>query len=504
MVGVSDLREPRVTFNMTTTPFAEPVEENPERSLRTLPGFLAAGFRLGLRNWPCVVWVYVVTLVFALLTAVPVNYGLSPYLDHSLEAEKIGGTLDFASLAELGVHLNADGFFPVVLRNARWLQTLELLVLFVLFAGSVWLFVSGEAPRLPALVRGGLTYFWRFVRAALIAGFVTVVIAGGLLAIREMLLDRLDAVVVERPLFFWALISGAVVVFAALLVRLWWDLVEIYIVRIVRNAARSVSPGVLDGQPKIHPVRQALMPALRLLRHHFWLLGGSFFLSGLAGICAFGVCVYFWKLLPAHQVFLAAFLGQLGLFSLLAARFWQRGVETVLVMSEAQPRIVDKTPVLEAASVHEAALPVRTEELEHLEQRQQRQEVEEILASADTGNLASSSEPILREAPDFAEPEPDAPQPAFNRMPEPTLRDLVLKLRNQPWAKTEEVPEIPLEPTPAAPAPTVADPVTEPYTALLERHNAKLPLGAKPGPAKEEPTNQPGKDTGKDFDRKEP
>jgi hypothetical protein len=105
-------------------------------------------------------------------------------------------------------------------------------------------------------------------------------------------------------------ISGVVVLLVALVLRLWWDLVEVYI---VRNA--------MDGERRVHV---ALLPALRLLFRYFFRTFGSFLVAGVAGVAALALCLYSWKALPARQVWIAALLAQLGLFLLLAGRFWQR------------------------------------------------------------------------------------------------------------------------------------------------------------------------------------
>jgi hypothetical protein len=394
----------------------EPLTTPPHRNL------LIEGFRVALRNWPCVVWVYAITLVFALLTAVPFSYGISPYIDHSLEAEKIAGTLDVAALGELGMQLRDAGFFPMVARNARWLQTVEQLLLFVLFAGSVFVFVTAEPPRASVLLRGGVAYFWRFVRAALLAGCVAIVVLGALLALRAVLLSRAENTIVGQPMFWISAATGLVILLVGLLIRLWWDVLEIYV---VRNA--------MDGEVR---VRYAAPAALRFLRRHFLSLSGSFLLSGLAGIAAFALCVYFWKLLPAHQIWVAMILAQFGLFFLLAGRFWQRGVETWLVMTKDPPHII-----------------------------REEMAVEEMAVELEEGN-----------------PAPFLPEPVEGAA-EPTLQDLVLKLRSEPWAKTEPGPEPVLISAPVPePEPIQSNPVTEPYTALLERHKAKLPLGEKPQP----------------------
>jgi hypothetical protein len=440
------------------------LEESNFQATRPDPGLLVRGLRLGLRNWPCLVWVYAVNLMFGLFAAAPFTNGLSLTLDHSLEARKIAGTLDVGTLGELWIQLSKTSFTHMVMRTTFWLQVLEQLVLFVFFAGVVVVFVSAEPPRISALLRGGLAFFWRFVRAALLAGCVAMAVLGSLLGLRAVLLDHVGAVYVERSMFLFAVLTGAVVLLIGLVVRLWWDLVEIYI---VRNAI----PNTIDDKRQ---VRYALLPAFRLLTRNFWKLGGSFLLAGIAGLSLFSLCLYLWKLLPAHQVWGAALLGQLGLLFLLASRFWQRAIETAMVLSTDPPQ-------LHRDDIAAEELPAPAEE-------------EMAVAS-------SMSMPPLGD---------------------PTLQDLLQKLRKEPWANPDVLPSPLVEPAPAEPGavsepaaiaepvlpaslpqdvalaadpiPGTLDPVREPYTVLLERHNAKLPLGEKPPEkaAQDDPGEKPG------------
>src|SRR5271156_6024475 len=97
MVIVPGLRKRGETHRVSMTTQL-PLPGPPLRPKPPLPNLLAQGFQLVLRNWPCVVWVYAVNLFFALLASVPFATGLSSYLDHSLAAQKIAGTIDIASL----------------------------------------------------------------------------------------------------------------------------------------------------------------------------------------------------------------------------------------------------------------------------------------------------------------------------------------------------------------------------------------------------------------------
>lgn len=424
---------------MNTTIELKSPGEQPPRTKRPLPNLLVQGFQLALRNWPSVVWVYAVNLGFGLLAAVPFSTGLAPYLDHSLAAQRIAGTIDLSYLAELSGHLHQAGFRAIAINTAAWLNLLQLLVLFVLFAGTTFVFVAAEPPRLSVLLRGGIAYFWRFVRAGLLAGCIAAVILGILFTARTLLLTRLSNVYVERELFLYSAISAAVVLLVALLVRLWWDLVEVYIVR-----------NVMDGERR---VLQAFLPALRLLSKYFFRTVGSFLLSGILGVGALALCLFLWKqFVPAHQVWLAFLLAQLGLFLLLASRFWQRGIEATLVLSVDPPIVV-----AEAAADDMDAIP---------------EEEGDMPVVAALGASSSTSEP--------------------------TLSELVEKLRTEPWGNPDAPPVVPLHSSvPSTPVPpSSADPskVNEPQTSRLDRHATKFPLG---GVAPENQAENPDQDADK-------
>src|ERR1700677_2888368 len=171
---------------------------------RPLPSLLVQGFRLTLRNWPFVGWAYAVNLCFGLLPGIPFATGLAPYLDHSLAAQRIAGTVDVSYLGELLTHLHATSFLSTAVHTAVWLNLLQLIVLFFLFAGTTFVYVSAEPPQLSVLLRGGVAYFWRFLRAALLAGCIAAVILGILLAARALLLDRASSVYVEREMFLFS------------------------------------------------------------------------------------------------------------------------------------------------------------------------------------------------------------------------------------------------------------------------------------------------------------
>jgi hypothetical protein len=385
---------------------------------RPLPNLLVEGFRLVLRNWPLVLWAYGINLVFGLLAAIPFSTGLRPFLDHSLAAQRVAGTIDISYLFELMRHLHQATFFETAANTAGWLTALQFVFLFLLFAGTVFVYVSAEPPQLSVLMRGGVAYFWRFVRAGLMAGGISLVILGILSGARSALLFRLGEVYVDRPMFYYSAVTGVVVLFTAMLLRLWFDLVEVYIVH-----------NVMDGESR---ARHALLPAYRLLSRYFFRTVGCFLLAGIAGVAALALCVYAWKtLVPAHQVWLACLLSQVGLFLLLTSRFWQRGIGVALVMSADPPML---------AATDEIAGLVEEEE--------------EIPSLAGAAGLAGLSEP--------------------------TLRDLVAKLRTEPWATPDKTPKPPTAEPAVIPPGATFDPKTAPKAVPVPE--AILPDAPKTAP----------------------
>src|ERR1700761_1138097 len=182
-----------------------------ENTKRPLPSLLFHGLKLTWRDWPCVFWAYGVNLVFGLLAAVPFASGLTAYLDHSLAAQRIAGTIDIMTLGELGMHLHRSGVFPIVVHTAFWLNLLQLLILFVLFTGSVFVFITSEPPTPLVLLRGGVTYFFRFVRAAILGRCGGAVVLGILLGLRAAMLGWADAGYTGVGMFYYRIFSGVLV-----------------------------------------------------------------------------------------------------------------------------------------------------------------------------------------------------------------------------------------------------------------------------------------------------
>jgi hypothetical protein len=81
-------------------------------------------------------------------------------------------------------------------------------------------------------------------------------------------------------------------------------------------------------------VRQGLLPALRLIVRHFFWIFPTFLLPYAVALGLIAACFFLWKtLIQGNHPWPAYLAAQIVLFLLLATRFWQRGMEVALVVA---------------------------------------------------------------------------------------------------------------------------------------------------------------------------
>jgi len=283
----------------------------------TKPGsILTGGFVLMCRNWRCLTWTFFINLVLAAIATLPYVAQLSALLDHSLAAKSFTGRLDLGAYIEMVGHL---GERPSGLWNsALSLDILFAVVLFVFTPAILSIFLGDEVASLGNMFRVGLRFFWRMVRITLLFALIAGITLAVLGAVRTGLLNKLDDIYVERAWFTWALITALIVGAVAVFFRLWFDLAELLTVE--RGTYRI-------GRIEDRAVRRTLGPALKLFRIGFLRLYLSFIFVGALGAAGLLLALMLWHALPPGSTFLAFVFAQIGLFLLLASRFWQRGLE---------------------------------------------------------------------------------------------------------------------------------------------------------------------------------
>jgi hypothetical protein len=285
--------------------------------MESKPGsILFGGFVLMCRNWRCLTWAFFLNLLLAAIATVPDIAQLSALLNHSLAAHSLAGRLDLGAYAELVGHLNERP--SGIWNSAISLDFLFAFVLFVFTPAILSIYLGDEVASLGNMFRVGLRFFWRMVRITLFFALIAGVTLGILGALRGGLLNKIDDIYVERGYFAWALGTGLIVGAIAVFFRVWFDLAELLV---VERGTYHI------GRIEDRAVRRTLGPAFKLFRAGFLRLYLSFIFVGALGFAGLALAVLLWHAVPAKANFLAFVFAQVGLFVLLAARFWQRGLE---------------------------------------------------------------------------------------------------------------------------------------------------------------------------------
>src|SRR5712672_1441984 len=176
------------------------------------------GLSLTLQRLPALLWTYVFNLLLAFLFSISLNRQLSKLLNHSLATQRLSSGFDLGTIGDASIPL-------------------FLIVYFLLVPGTLFCYQTDTPARLGTLLQQGLLYFWRFVRITLLTLLVSVLI-----------------------------LAGNIVLFLlASILRLYFDLVEVYTVQL----GQHLRPALFGHQTKPdRRVRRTLGPAWRALRTH--------------------------------------------------------------------------------------------------------------------------------------------------------------------------------------------------------------------------------------------
>src|ERR1700730_6730202 len=186
------------------------------------------GLSLTLRRLPALLWSYVFNLALAFLFSISLNLQLSRLLNHSLAAQRLSSRFDLGTIGEpsLPLHQGPTGDAGAV--SGHTSIPLFLIVYFLLVPGTLFCYQTDAPARLGTLLQQGLLYFWRFVRITLLALLVSGLILGPLFALQGKWADHVDDQIVGRSAFFLIPAGNIVLFLVAPILRLFFDLVEVY------------------------------------------------------------------------------------------------------------------------------------------------------------------------------------------------------------------------------------------------------------------------------------
>ncbi len=282
---------------------------------------LLGGLRMVLKHPGAVFWTYLFNLVLALVFSLSLHDRVASVLDHSLAAERLNGAFDLGTLGALTIKLTqrvpASGAFP----HAGVL--LYFLVYFLLVPGALFSYRVDAPQRLSILLSSGLNFFWRFVRITLLTALISAAVLVPLFLLQNAWMEHVDDRVVGVSAVWHDVAGWLVIALVAALLRVYFDLVEVYTVQLDDLYRES-------GKPD-RRVRKVLIPAFKMLRANFARVYGSFWLTALVGLAAMAfAAVVSVGMLAQPRVWPAFLLLQGAFLVSLFTRYWMRAAETAL------------------------------------------------------------------------------------------------------------------------------------------------------------------------------
>ena len=290
---------------------------------------LLGGFGIALRGLPALLWTYVLSLGAALLFASRFYGQWDALLSHSLAAQSLTSGFDLGTLASGFMRLSerVPGGNPPHFGGLL----VFAIVSFVLVPGTLFCYAAPAPTRLSTLLRFGIEHFWRFVRITLLFLLVGGVVLGSLSALRAALSGVIDDHIVGRPAFLLNAVGFVILFLVATLVRLYFDLVEVYTVQL----------GVQTTRPHTRSdrrIRLTLKPAWRTFTRRFASAWLTFLLLTVLGLSVLALATRFLvESLAQPRVWPAFVVMQLAILFDLFTRFWQRGAETILAEDHPLP-----------------------------------------------------------------------------------------------------------------------------------------------------------------------
>lgn len=289
---------------------------------------LVYGLRLVVTVPGALLWTYALNLGLALVFSLRLHAQLASILDHSLAAERLNSAFDFGTLQAV---LHRMSYMAPDTGDTSYAGLpLYLIGYFILVPGTLFCYQSAAPSRLPILVSSGISYFWRFVRITLLTVAVSLILLGPLMAVQAAWTAHVNDHVVGRSALLQKLPGWLVIFLVASLLRLYFDLVEVYTVQL---GDRCRADGRQDRR-----VHRVLLPALRTLFSNFGRAYFSFVWLMILGFAILAIPSRIaMHMLAQPRVWPMFLLGQAGLFGMMATRFWQRGAETILACDNPLP-----------------------------------------------------------------------------------------------------------------------------------------------------------------------
>jgi hypothetical protein len=320
------------------------------------------GLSLTLRRLPAFLWTYIFNLTLAFLFSIGLNHQLSSLLNHSLAAQRLSSGFDLGAIGETYQHLHEGPARDGGTLASHASIPLYLIIHFLLVPGTLFCYQTNTHARLSTLLQQGLAFFWRFVRITFLTLLISGLILGPLFFLQGKWADHVDDHAVGLHAFLATLAGNIVLFLVASILRLYFDLVEVYTVQLGQHLRPNIfgKPSKPDRR-----VRRALGPAWRTLQANFSQAWPIFLFLTILGFAAVILTARTsMHMLAQPRVWPTFLLAQLGLFLMLFTRFWQRGAETSLALQNPIPSPAH--PILPTAGIVNPDNPLHPNSRIHL------------------------------------------------------------------------------------------------------------------------------------------
>jgi len=273
-------------------------------------GVLREGARRVWRYQRALWWLFIVNLLTATFSAIPVTSHLGKVTDQSVHSQRLANGFDVMAFMELAAN-------PEVSFWSHTTPTIPFVLIYFVFA----LFVTGGILSAYALDRklttgeffqAAGTYFWRWVRL-----LVHLLIVITPILILTSIVNKWSGTLADdapqEKLGFWVEVAGfLVVIFLAMAVRLWFDMAQIVAVA-----------------QKERSMWRALGRARRVTFGHFGSLFWVYFQISLTAWLTLALALWSWAYMPGSRAGISFLMFELLMLWWIGTRLWQRASETV-------------------------------------------------------------------------------------------------------------------------------------------------------------------------------
>jgi hypothetical protein len=261
-------------------------------------------------------WLFALNLVTAWIASLPLRAVLHAVLDRSLEAQRLVDSFDLPTYLLLRQQPQLPG--SMLMPPAAAAGGLFLLLMVILSGGVVSELLEDRKLNGQEFAARCAAFFWRMTRLTLYSA----VALGAVLTIGSVAAGSVskltDHWTDERIGFAAAMAVRLLMLLAALLVRLWFDVAQ---ARMVRNDERKV----------LRELWRSFLPALRsgVYRQYLGI--------GVLAAASFGAGLWIWAILP-HASMAAAFVVlELVTLAQIAARLWMKASSAHWVALQPEP-----------------------------------------------------------------------------------------------------------------------------------------------------------------------